>query len=124
MTTILFENIFLHLTQLLHDWKEKQIVIVLWRLANGKLYCLDLECNRIAWPRGASLATIMQGFEQALERSFKTGLAALEVCILETILSQIRPFSLGLLVRIGVGESESEVACSGENYHNKQKKNP
>ncbi|EXX77271.1 hypothetical protein RirG_025300 [Rhizophagus irregularis DAOM 197198w] len=80
MTTILFENIFLHLTQLLHDWKEKQIVIVLWRLANGvgirtleqtlgisqssKLYCLDLECNRIAWPRGASLATIMQGFER------------------------------------------------------------
>ena len=66
----------------------KQIAIVLWRLANGAGIrtleqtlgisqgsvsnftdrfleaLLDLECNRIAWPRGASLATMMQGFER------------------------------------------------------------
>ena len=65
----------------------KQIAIVLWRLANGAGIrtleqtlgisqgsvsnftdrfleaLLDLECNRIAWPRGARLATVIQGFK-------------------------------------------------------------
>lgn len=71
----------------------KQIAIVLWRLANGVgirileqtlgvsqgsvshftdrflKALLDLECNRITWPRGARLATVIQGFEHGRTES-------------------------------------------------------